>query len=162
MVHLDKQQPPHLQAMPEFWFLMRAGGNNPVLFLGEVLESGHLSGVDEVLWRAMETKLIPHSPFPISFPATELVGDGKHCKIQFIHPGSWLCVMERLASENAPRDAVPKIYCLNLVWYNVQVVYLQTFHGFCLQLILVTPACPRNHNPAANVKRSHQHVVFIK
>lgn len=29
--------------------LMRAGGNNPVLFLEEVLESGHLSVVGEVL-----------------------------------------------------------------------------------------------------------------
>lgn len=63
----------------------------------------------------METKLTPHSPFPIPFPPTELVGDGKHCKIQFIHPGSYLCIMERLSSENAPRDAVPNIYNLNLV-----------------------------------------------
>lgn len=49
MAHLDKQQPPHLQAMPEFWFLMRAGGNNPVFFLEEVQESGHLGVVGEVL-----------------------------------------------------------------------------------------------------------------
>lgn len=161
MVHLDKKQPPHLQAVPEFWFLMRAGENNSVLFLEEVLESGHLSVVGEMLWRAMETKLIPHSPFPIPFPATELV-DGKHCKIQFIHPGSWLCVMERLTSENAPRDSEPNIYYLNLVWYNVQVVFLQTFHGFCLQLILVTAACPQNHILQQMLKRSHQHVVFIK
>lgn len=51
-----------------------------MLFLEEVLESGHLSVVGEVLRRAMEIKLIPHSPFPIPFPATELVGDGNTVK----------------------------------------------------------------------------------
>lgn len=163
MVHLDKQQPPHRQCQ-NFGFWWGQVGIILCCFWKRCWSLGTL------MWwvkcfkknyhRAVETKLTPHSLFPIPFPATELVGDSKHCEIQFIQWGSWLCVRERLSSENTPRDAVPNIYDLNLFWYNVRIVSLQTFHGFCLQLILVTAACPQNHSPAANVKRSHQHVVF--
>lgn len=87
MVHLDKQQYPHLQAAAgnatSFGERFGQAGTNPMLFLEEAPESGSAVG----LWwvkcfkkkhhRAVETALTPCSPFPIPSPLAEFVGDSK-------------------------------------------------------------------------------------